>query len=176
MSTKNVHIWPVTILKRLTKECYKQKSRSSSCDPALSVYDNVSHHQHNTRDQHVNTFTLIGSQLVVMVLRAQWPLGTIAQCFLFFGGGKNKDDKKKGVFMTGLPEGYPSNNDKGRHLDQSQTSISALCEYLNLMKWINSPCNVTVNLPIYNVEGRLRKIWHFLSGKCQWEVPGIEEF
>ena len=42
-----------------------------SCDPALSVHDNVNHHQDNTRDQHVNAFTLIGSQFVVMVLRAQ---------------------------------------------------------------------------------------------------------
>ena len=41
--------------KRLTKEFYKQKSRGSSCDPALSVHDNVNHHQDNTRDQHVNT-------------------------------------------------------------------------------------------------------------------------
>ena len=48
-----------------------QKSRGSSCDPALSVHYNINRHQDNTRDQHVNTFTLIGSQLVVMVLRAQ---------------------------------------------------------------------------------------------------------
>ena len=45
--------------------------RGSSCDPALSVHDNVNHHQDNKRDQPENTFTLIGSQLVVMVLRAQ---------------------------------------------------------------------------------------------------------
>ena len=31
------------------------KSRALSCDPALSVHDNVNHHQYNTRDQHVNT-------------------------------------------------------------------------------------------------------------------------
>ena len=41
--------------KRLTKEFYKQKSRGSSCDPALSVHDNVNHPQDNTRDRHVNT-------------------------------------------------------------------------------------------------------------------------
>ena len=41
--------------KRLTKEFYTQKSRGSSCDPALSVLDNVTHHQDNTRDQHMNT-------------------------------------------------------------------------------------------------------------------------
>ena len=40
---------------RLTKEFYTQKSRGSSCDPALSVHDNVTHHQDNTRDQHMNT-------------------------------------------------------------------------------------------------------------------------
>ena len=40
--------------KQLTKEFYKQKSHDSSCDPALSVHDNVNHHQDNTRDQHVN--------------------------------------------------------------------------------------------------------------------------
>ena len=50
----------------------KQKYRSLSCDPALSVHDNVNHHQNNKRDQHVNTFTPIGSQLVVMVLRGSW--------------------------------------------------------------------------------------------------------
>ena len=61
----------------------KQKYRSLSCDPALSVHDNVNHHQNNKRDQHVNTFTLIGSQLVVMVLRAHRPLGAIAQFFHF---------------------------------------------------------------------------------------------
>ena len=51
--------------KWLTKECFKQKSRGPSCDPALSVHDNVNHHQDNTRGH------LIGSQVVVMVLRAQ---------------------------------------------------------------------------------------------------------
>ena len=52
--------------KRPAKEFYQQKSRGSSCDPALSVHDNVNHHQDNTRDQHVNTSL---DQLVVMVLR-----------------------------------------------------------------------------------------------------------
>ena len=41
--------------KQLTKEFYKQKSRDSFCNPALSVYENVNHHQDNTRDQYVNT-------------------------------------------------------------------------------------------------------------------------
>ena len=31
------------------------KYRGLSCDPALSVHDNVNHHQYNTRDQHMNT-------------------------------------------------------------------------------------------------------------------------
>ena len=85
------------------KEFYKKKSRGSSCDPALSVHDNVNHHQHNTRDQHVNTFILTGSQSVVMALRAQWPLGTITQ-FFYFVVEEKKDDKKQRRFMTGLPQ------------------------------------------------------------------------
>ena len=48
---------PTTYAKWLTREFYKQISRGSSCDLALSVHDNVSRHQDNTRDQHVNTFT-----------------------------------------------------------------------------------------------------------------------
>ena len=55
------------------------------------MHDNVNHHQDNTRDQHVNPFTLIGSQLVVIVLRAQWPLDTIAQFSHFVA-----EEKKKG--------------------------------------------------------------------------------
>ena len=59
--------------------------------------DCVNHHQNNTRDQHVNTFTLIGAQLVVMVLRALRPLGTIAQSFHFVAGEKKRRQKNKGV-------------------------------------------------------------------------------
>ena len=78
------------------------KFRGSLCDPALSVHDNVNHHQDNKRDQHVNTFTLIGSQLVVMVLRVQWPLGTIAQFFHFVVEEKKKRrQKNKGVLWLG---------------------------------------------------------------------------
>ena len=81
----------------------KRESRGSSCDLALSAHDNVNnHHQDNTRDQHVNTFTLIRSQLLVMVLRAQWPLGTIAQFVHFVVEEKKKDDRKnKGVLWLG---------------------------------------------------------------------------
>ena len=79
-----------TNTKLLTKEFYKQKSRGSSCDLALSVHDNVNHHQDNTRDQHANAFILIGSQLVVMVLRAQLVLGTIAQFFHFVAEEKKR--------------------------------------------------------------------------------------
>ena len=62
----------------------------------------------NTRDQHVNTFTLIGSQLLVMVLRAQSPLGTIAQFVHFVVEEEKKDDKKnKGVLWLGY-HCYPS--------------------------------------------------------------------
>ena len=81
----------------------KEKSRDSSCDPALSVHDNVSHHQDNTRDQHVN---LIGSQLVAMVLRAQWPLGTIAQFFHFVAEEKTKTKKTK-IFYDWATTGIP---------------------------------------------------------------------
>ena len=59
--------------KRPTKEFSKQKSRARhvtrTC-PCMTTSIIIK----ITRDQHVNTFTLIGSQLVVMVLRAQWPL------------------------------------------------------------------------------------------------------
>ena len=75
-----------------------QKSRGSSCDPALSVHDNVNHYPDDARDQHVNTFTLIGSQLVVMVLRAQWPLGIIVQFFHLVVEEKKRRQKNKGVF------------------------------------------------------------------------------
>ena len=64
----------------------------SSCDPALSVHDNVNYHQDNKRDQQVNTFTLIGSQLVVMVLRTN-------DHFVV-------EEKKK---TTKKPHRYPSN-------------------------------------------------------------------
>ena len=64
----------------------------------------VNYHQDSSRDQHVNTFTLIGSQLVVMVLRAQWPVGTIAQFFHFVAEEKKKTTKKQRRFMTGLPQ------------------------------------------------------------------------
>ena len=61
------------------------------------MHDNVNHHQDNTRDQHVNTFTLIGSQLIVIVLRAQWPLDTIAQFSHFVA-----EEIKKGG-SSGIP-------------------------------------------------------------------------
>ena len=92
--------------KRLTKEFYKQKSRGSSCDPALSVHDNVDHHQDNTRDQHVNTFILIGLQLVVMMLRAQWPQVIIAQ-FFHFVADKKKEHKKTKAFYDWATTGIP---------------------------------------------------------------------
>ena len=64
--------------KRPTKEFSKQKYRArhvtQTC-PCMTTSIIIK----ITRDQQVNTFTLIGSQLVVMVLRAQWPLGTIAR-------------------------------------------------------------------------------------------------
>ena len=47
---------------------------------------------------------LIGSQLVVMVLRAQWSLGTIAQFFHFVAEEKKRRPKNKGIVMTRLPQ------------------------------------------------------------------------
>ena len=96
-------------LKWLTKEFYIQISRGSSCDPALSVHDNINHHQDNTRDQHVSTFTLIGSQLVVLVLRAQWSLGTMAQFFHFVVEEKKRRQKNKGVLWLSYHR-YPNKN------------------------------------------------------------------
>ena len=43
----------------------------------------------------MKTFTFIGSQLVVMVLRAQWPLGTSAQFVQFVVEEKKKTTKKQ---------------------------------------------------------------------------------
>ena len=98
---------PRTNTKWLTKEFYKQKSCGSSYDSALSMCD-VNHHQDSSRDQHVNTFTLIGSQLVVMVLRAQWPLYYRVIFPLCGGGKKKKDDKKtKAFFWLGYHR-YPT--------------------------------------------------------------------
>ena len=54
-----------------------------------------------------NTLTLIGSQLVVMVLRVKWPLGTIAQFFHFVAEGKKRRQKNKGVLWLGYHR-YPS--------------------------------------------------------------------
>ena len=87
--------------KRPTKEFSKQKSRARhvtrTC-PCMTTSIIIK----ITRDQHVNTFTLIGSQLVVMVLRVQWPLGTIAQFFHFVVEEKKKRrQKNKGVLWLG---------------------------------------------------------------------------
>ena len=83
----------------MTKEIYKQ-----NLSPALSVHDNVNHRQDNMHDQHVNTSTPIGSQLVIMVLRAQWPLGAIVKFSHFVAEEKKKRQQKQRRFMTGLPQ------------------------------------------------------------------------
>ena len=71
---------------------------------------------------------LIGSQLVVMVLRAQWPLGTIAQFFHFVAEEKNKQKKNTGILWLGYHR-YPSNY---KRLEKKQTINSwkrhALCD------------------------------------------------
>ena len=43
-----------------------------------------------------------------MVLRAQWPQGTIAQFFLFVAEEKKKRQKNKGILWLGYHR-YPSN-------------------------------------------------------------------
>ena len=61
------------------------------------MHDNVNHHQDNTREH------LIGSQVVVMVLRAQWPLGTIAQFFHFVAEEKKKTEEFYDWATTRIP-------------------------------------------------------------------------
>ena len=86
---------------RLTKEFNKQKSHARHVTqpcPCMTTsiiikITRVSACEH-----------LIGSQLVVMVLRAQWPLGTIAQFFHFVAEEKKKTTKKQRHFMTGLSQ------------------------------------------------------------------------
>ena len=47
---------PITLKYKTTdKIVLWAKISCSSCDPDLSVHDNVNHHQDSTRDQHVNT-------------------------------------------------------------------------------------------------------------------------
>ena len=98
---------PRTNKKWLTKEFYWQKSRGSSCDPTLSVHDNVNHHQDNIRDQHVSTFTLIESQLVVMVFRGPMTTAYCCAFFSFCGGGKKKEDKKTKAFYDWATTSIP---------------------------------------------------------------------
>ena len=78
--------------------------------PGPVLHDNVNHHKNYTCDHHVNTFTLIGSQLVVMVLRAQWPPGTIAQFFHFVAEEKRKTTKKQRPFYNWATTGIQVNS------------------------------------------------------------------
>ena len=89
---------------RLTKEFNKQESRTRHVTqpcPCMTTsiiikITRVSACEH-----------LTGSQLVVMVLRAQWALGTIAQFFHFVAEEKKKDDKRTKAFydwaITSIP-------------------------------------------------------------------------
>ena len=127
---------PRTNKKWLIKEFYRQKSRGSSCDPALSVHGNGNHHQDNTRAQHVNTFTLIGSQLVVMALRAQWPLGTIAQFFHFVAEEKRKTTKKKQrPFYDWATTGIPVNSFLTTNHESSLYRWGRLGNYFKITKF-----------------------------------------
>ena len=127
---------PRTNTKWLTKEFYNQKSHGSSSDSALSLHDNVNHHQHNTRDQHVSTFTLIGSQLVLMVLRAQWPLGTIAQFFHFVAEEKRKTTKKKQrPFYDWATTGIPVNSFLTTNHESSLYRWCRLGNYFKITKF-----------------------------------------
>ena len=89
----------------MTKELSEQKSRDSSCDPALSEHDNVNHHQDNTLDQHCEH--LIGSQLVVMVLRAQLPLFTMRNFSILWRRKIKETTKKTKAFYDWATTGIP---------------------------------------------------------------------
>ena len=92
--------------KRLKNEFHKQKSRGSSCDPALSVHDNVNHIE-ITRV--INMWT--PHWITVSCHGVEGPMTTGYYCaiFPFCGGGKKKDDKKnKGILWLGYHR-YPSN-------------------------------------------------------------------
>ena len=97
-----------------------------------------------TRDQHVNTFTLIGSKLVVMVLRAQRPLGTIAQFFHFVAEEKKKRrQKNKGILWLGYHM-YPSKKKKKEDnfyfswkVTQSRNNYFFYLEFLDGGRWKN---------------------------------------
>ena len=91
--------WTVSLLshrtKWLTKECFKQKSRGSSCDPALSV-DDASHHQDNTWSvcEHLHPHWI-----TVSCHGVEGPMAT--------GGGKKKDDRKTKAFYDWATTGIP---------------------------------------------------------------------
>ena len=75
------------------------------------MHDNVNHRQDNMHDQHVNTSTPIGSQLVIMVLRAQWPLGTIVKFSHFVAEEKKKETTKTKAFYEWATTGIPVTRD-----------------------------------------------------------------
>ena len=78
------------------------------CDPALSVRDNVNHHQGNTCEH------LDPPWITVSCHGVEGPMTTGYYCaiFPFCGGGKIKDDKKnKGIQWLGYHR-YPSNENQ----------------------------------------------------------------
>ena len=92
---------------RTIRLVYASLSILSVCKIKFQVIVNQkNHHQENTRDQHVNTFTLIWSQLVVMVLRGQLTTGYYCAICPFCGGGKKKTIKNQRRFYSFSNKAY----------------------------------------------------------------------
>ena len=139
--------------KRLTKELCKQKSRGSSCEPALSVHDNVNNHQDNTldhlSDQLVWTYIYIyHMNITVSCHGVKGPMTTGCYCtiFPFCGGGKKKRPKNKGILWLGYHR-YPSN------YKRYERSVSVKWVFLQFSTW--SPNN---SLPFYGKLIRQSKV------------------
>ena len=81
--------------KRLTKEFYKQKSCGSSYNPALSVHDNINHHQDNTV---ISMWTPHWTTVSCHVVEDPMTTGYYCTIFPFCGRGKKQDDKKTKAF------------------------------------------------------------------------------
>ena len=78
---------------------------------------------------------LIGSQLVVMVLRTQWPLGTIAQFFHFVAEEKKKTQKNKGIYdwaTRGIPVKSPKHKRVSIPIKQHINETRALTSQFKL--------------------------------------------
>ena len=87
--------------KRSIKDFYKQKSRDSSCDPALSVLDSVNHQKTRV----ISMWTPYWITISCHGVEGPTTTGYYCAIFPFCGGGKKKKRRqKKRHFMTGLPQ------------------------------------------------------------------------